>query len=1660
MARGNILTERSHSDNNILQHSSFQPTTGSIIQHRSPAKNHSNADSQTRRMSRSSTVSSPRSVLRDGTTNRKSLSSSPPKQRQSHATPDWKQLVMGEDQGLGGGKDLFSPIGLENIFSRPIQGSFRKSPGALSFWQDMDSVPSSPPPWTSNRRPSNKSIRQAVSQRCKQTLGILSEQEEGEQGRNSISEEFNDDLPLPQEFNTEIYNNAEHDMSNESIPIDEHDAPSQLNSEKVPNSQILVGSITTPASKYERPLIDELRSDDANGHPKSSSSIAFSPVFISKRNTIDGKVDYVPLDLSNIQLAEHLQRLSVHTSNFDDPSAMDQPNRYTSADYRTASLPSPRHSDHLSDVVVPPISGFVSVERGGQSEYGSFKRKPLSPWESCSVGPSDSISQVYALQVDEQSMQSVQEPPTARISDTQNLPKDSEARNARYRRCQDLNDLHDVKQIRSYSTTARSSNDTSYEPAAPRTDSIDTVVHQSPNASNRMRRTGSFTKLQSPSAETVVGVKECAIDRNVILNADGAFLDFDDQLVGKRPASLVMAQSSPKRQRTYGQLDFAVMQEHISDATLTQHRRLQAAAADIRNDSSLVRGQDTKDSVVGSQSSATQTLIRKHTSQGSIPSDRRQLSHTAINEELSNVYDHIDRIVVPCDASEAAQIKAVAAEVATFRLKSVARLQDSNRKQSVSTKDYVDEAMKIMDLIRSKRRPQSIMSSLEDHDSENSPDWDFDNLGVVSPQTISRPPSRDGALNAWRTRNGRSLADPRILSQLRKYQETGDESFLTSAFHDDETLDEDDDEAFSEPEIESDMINVRISPPITTENLRRISTPTALNINGEAAESQVRTNSSGGSNSNTHKTNSSQTTRTVPIIGAQSVALPEVVGGMRFDAEKHVWVKHVEHEAMPQDARCDSEDPFDDITDFSVHEDEPPRETGNVEVHAHSSQLETRTGSQEEHETQEIPSAPRTDGLIIPTPGPSVKRRQQLLSVAFSSPPTFHHAPIYRWKDGSELSAVQDEPEDIENTLSDESEPPQIIPRHRNSSLACFTPRVGSRQRQLSLRNQLLGRSVSVARMEEHREVSLIQTRPDGRTMSLTLSISTPLPMRHRSHGQVVPASGQFNQQSPHSLSPLSDFTIHQDDGRHLQSQRLLSAEQSAALGAPSYAAAHVVSNLVERLADTEPDEPYWDWMHVLDLAEKGLDSLHTLNEFCPRIEQLNVSNNKLSHLDGVPPTLRQLYAQCNRLSGLTNWTHLQSLQYLDVSGNELDSLEGLANLVHLRELRADDNQITSIKGLLDLDGLLSLSLQRNRLASLDLCDAGFTRLTNLDISDNSLVDVRGLHYLPELICLDISNNKLQNFPQLDNDTSQIRRLEVLRCANNMLDHLDVSHTPNLRVLHADHNRLDTVASVGNHAKLQTMYLREQAPEMGPRLAARINDFCELRNLYLSGNNLSSLPITSHFLNLQTLELAFAGLQSLPPKFSKHAPNLRTLNLNSNSLKDLRALRGVVKLRHLYMAGNRLTRLRKTISVVESFGPSLEVLDLRDNPFSQGFYAAPSSSTSTGGAVAAALALPTTNVAPVDRDVEQPQHLLPAADAAKDAQHVERLDEDTRLRRRVYELLLATKCVRLSAVDGLGFTTDKAVRQDKTWERLLKLGVVEKAAAAEKAPGDASGGRP
>jgi hypothetical protein len=266
---------------------------------------------------------------------------------------------------------------------------------------------------------------------------------------------------------------------------------------------------------------------------------------------------------------------------------------------------------------------------------------------------------------------------------------------------------------------------------------------------------------------------------------------------------------------------------------------------------------------------------------------------------------------------------------------------------------------------------------------------------------------------------------------------------------------------------------------------------------------------------------------------------------------------------------------------------------------------------------------------------------------------------------------------------------------------------------------------------------------------------------------------------------------------------------------------------------------------------------------------------------------------------------------------------------------------------------------------------------------------------------------------------------------------------PNLQLLQLDRNCLDHIPDSKELNSLTTVSWREQEmPLSRANININLDAVSEVSTLRLSGNKFQIFAPTVSFLNLQRLELAFTGLESLSDDFGLKMPNLRYLNLNHNALKDLRPLLGIQKLVELQVAGNRITRLRRTAAVLRKLGGTLKSIDLRSNPLTIGFYA-PLGRQSDVEQRIVSRSQQGNREEENEEDVAAAAYVVARADEHADRQYCHNLAEDTALRRRVYEMLVLGGCPILAELDGLPIERRDVEKKDALWRRLLALGVVQ-----------------
>lgn len=648
---------------------------------------------------------------------------------------------------------------------------------------------------------------------------------------------------------------------------------------------------------------------------------------------------------------------------------------------------------------------------------------------------------------------------------------------------------------------------------------------------------------------------------------------------------------------------------------------------------------------------------------------------------------------------------------------------DSSRKGSITTQDYLNEATKIMDLIRAKGRPATGLTSVQESDGDSEGDYSHDDESTR--EAFSRPPSRDGT-DLRRMREPKEL-NPQILNHLRKYQEKEDAEFDAT---ESVTWNVDSNGRESQMGGGNSQGHGRPRDVSLGQRKRKPSGPVD-NIAEDIANDlmTINTQMSGFSIHSVH-TGSSQNSQAKGMLSSDLVShlIPEQVNGFTYDKDKNLWVKNSAKKPARRPSQDEDNDPFQDIPDLSVDELQEM-----MRVHGLGSPTKSQSGDKDEREPSPGVS-PKKNGSRPHTrdgePSVTASSVQSRLTRFTSSVPnagtraTSWNTDEINVRKGAEGAArdapeVQSRPSNKQSRVTSITFSSPLVSHvaYSHDPDASNGPAAGERSAHADQNDQRqdfphsASRDTSVAgqpfvrrpisRIDERNEDDVDEYSLVRRNDSLAVQ-QTPGGNGGETSLVRMQSEAQETNYSFH-LSPLAEFSVNQAD-RPLNLEMSYVAERTnpTSLRQVHGTFAIATENLIKHITDVEPYEPYWEHVRRLVLREKGLITLHKLSDFCPRLEDLDVSDNDIGQLSGVPSTLRTLKIPRNSLSNLTSWGHLANLQYLDISGNDIETLDGFGNLIHLRELKASDNQIRSIDGIMDLNGLLSLNLSNNSVTSVD----------------------------------------------------------------------------------------------------------------------------------------------------------------------------------------------------------------------------------------------------------------------------------------------------------------------------------------------------------------------
>lgn len=667
----------------------------------------------------------------------------------------------------------------------------------------------------------------------------------------------------------------------------------------------------------------------------------------------------------------------------------------------------------------------------------------------------------------------------------------------------------------------------------------------------------------------------------------------------------------------------------------------------------------------------------------------------------------------------------------------VTGVNDEIRKGSITTQDFLNEATKIMDIIRSNGHKGNGLSSVEEstaEDGKSNDSYDDDSTR----EDFSRPPSREGVdirkLREPRTQNAR------VLSHLRKFQEKDDQAFGS-------VMSLDFDPAKNPGSLRRGGRRGSIPGP----RKRKLSTQNSFEDDDLPDLLTLNTQLSKAFSARSIPTSSSHSSHAKGVLSSDLVShlIPEQVNGMMYDRLKHQWIRQRPRKLAPIPKEDTSEDdPFSDIPDLSVDEmqeilrierylsDRPdtadsarysgtqgslgskgPSTKSDNRPESKDGEPSVNASSVQSKGTQFTSSVPHTgtgatswgtEARKSRDSSSEAKHEMQLHEGQASKPPGQQKEANQK----ARVVTISFSSPLVSQVAYSDDESPAKLRREQNSNGSQTeheategeTSRLDARQM-----TALTGRRNSVH--EEpflRRSISRIDERDEdaAENMSLVRRNSMPaetfLSEHHNENSMLVRNTGQDTTYSFH-MSPLPDFTVDQVD-QSLDPEMSYVAQRThpKSLRQVHGAFALATEEIVKHITEAEPFEPYWEHVRRLVLRRKGLITLHKLADFCPRLEDLDVSYNDIGQLGGVPSSLRTLKMQNNCLSNLTSWSHLSNLQYLNISGNDLESLDGLSGLIHLREVNASNNDIRDISGVFELNGLLSLKLSNNSLTMVD----------------------------------------------------------------------------------------------------------------------------------------------------------------------------------------------------------------------------------------------------------------------------------------------------------------------------------------------------------------------
>jgi internalin A len=299
-------------------------------------------------------------------------------------------------------------------------------------------------------------------------------------------------------------------------------------------------------------------------------------------------------------------------------------------------------------------------------------------------------------------------------------------------------------------------------------------------------------------------------------------------------------------------------------------------------------------------------------------------------------------------------------------------------------------------------------------------------------------------------------------------------------------------------------------------------------------------------------------------------------------------------------------------------------------------------------------------------------------------------------------------------------------------------------------------------------------------------------------------------------------------------------------------------------------------------------------------------------------------------------------LRSLNLGSNDLRHLEDeIASISALEELFLNDNPLRQVpEAIYHLTGLHVLDLSTTGLESLSPKIGGLSQLRRLDLDNNALTRVpSSLGKLTDLRVVWLDHNRLRELPNSLGGLQNIRILGLngnplrrdIAAAyslglNNLLGYLRTQSGSSGTELHGAHSGRGTgVARQRIHEARQAGRTTLDLSDLQLRgIPREIRELKNLRTLHISGNRISDISLLCELSLLETLDLSFNALKTLPLEIGRLS-NLQHLWLNNNQLQQIPPEIGsLTNLKSLWLSSNKLSRIPSQVGNLNT----LESLDL------------------------------------------------------------------------------------------------------------------------------------